>query len=274
MNTPKRCHWANTVNPLLRAYHDEEWGKPAHDDIKHFEMLTLEGAQAGLSWEIVLNKREHYRHLFHQFDPSIVAKMTSKDITRLLKNPNIIRNKLKIESTISNAKAFLKVQSEFGTFDHYLWSFVKHKPIKNKLTSSSDYPTRSPLSDLISKDLKKRGFKFVGTTIIYAFLQAQGVINDHLQSCAFRQPVSLKKWSVYMIRCGNHSLYTGIAIDVQKRFQEHTSQGPKCAKYLRGKLPLALVYTSIAGTRSDALKEENRLKSLTKTEKEKLITLL
>lgn len=173
--------WAQ--GPEMIQYHDKEWGIPVHNDKKLFEMLILEGAQAGLSWSTILKRRKTYRKAFDNFDPKIVSKYTQKDITRLLSDEGIIRNRLKIKSTINNAQKFLEIQKEFGRFDKYLWSFVEGKPIKNNFTKHSDIPTSTALSDQISKDLKKRGFSFVGTTIIYAYLQAVGIVNDHTKNC-------------------------------------------------------------------------------------------
>ena len=179
----KRCAWVNVDDPLMLEYHDREWGVPVHDDRKHFEFLILEGAQAGLSWSTVLKKREAYRKAFDHFDPAKVARFTAPRIEKLLQDPGIIRNRLKIESTVRNAKAFLKVQQEFGTFDTYCWRFVGGKPKVNKLTSMQQIPATSPESDAFSKDLKQRGFNFVGSTIIYAHIQATGMVNDHLVDC-------------------------------------------------------------------------------------------
>ena len=183
MSEKKRCPWVNLNNPLYVEYHDKEWGRAVHDDIKHFEMITLEGAQAGLSWETVLNKRERYREVFEGFHPKRVSRFTSSKIEKLLLDPGIIRNRLKVESTISNAKAFLKIQKEFGSFDKYIWQFVDGKPVRNKLKKLSDYPSKTPISDEISKDLKKTGFRFVGSTIAYAYMQAAGLVNDHSLDC-------------------------------------------------------------------------------------------
>lgn len=183
MKTKTRCPWLNTKNDLYTKYHDEEWGRPIHDDIRHFEMITLEGAQAGLSWETVLNKRENYRKLFAGFDPLKVSKFTEKKIEKLLLDSGIIRNRLKVESTVSNAKAFLEVQKEYGSFDKYIWSFTKGKTIFNHFESLKDYPSKTELSDVISKDLKKKGFRFVGSTIVYAYLQASGIVQDHSKEC-------------------------------------------------------------------------------------------
>ena len=176
-----RCAWART--PLGIAYHDAEWGVPVHDDRVLFEFLTLEGAQAGLSWETILNKREAYREAFASFDPAAVARFRPARVERLLLNPGIVRNRLKIESTVGNAKAFLAVQKEFGSFDAYLWQFVGGAAKINRWNNHSSIPTRTPESDALSKDLLKRGFKFVGTTICYAFMQAVGMVNDHIVDC-------------------------------------------------------------------------------------------
>jgi DNA-3-methyladenine glycosylase I len=177
----KRCTWPK--NELAIRYHDEEWGVPLHDDQRLFEFLVLEGAQAGLSWDTILRKRENYREAFDAFDVHKVARYTDKKIEKLLQNEGIIRNRLKVASAVSNAKAFLKVQREFGSFDKYIWSFVDGKPIVNKWKDTSHIPATSDVSDTISKDLKKRGFNFVGSTIIYAHMQATGMVNDHLTGC-------------------------------------------------------------------------------------------
>lgn len=177
-----RCSWAES-NPLMQAYHDAEWGVPVHDDCKLFEFLVLEGAQAGLSWETVLRKRENYRKAFSDFDPAVVAEYTEMDAERLLANPGIIRNRRKVLSAINNARAFLKVQEEFGSFDVYIWQFVGGEPIKNAFASLAEIPAVSPEAEILSKDLRKRGFNFVGPTICYAHMQATGMVNDHLVSC-------------------------------------------------------------------------------------------
>jgi DNA-3-methyladenine glycosylase I len=176
-----RCGWAK--GELYEAYHDIEWGVPVHDDRLLFEFLTLEGAQAGLSWITILKKRENYRRAFDNFDPEKVARYRALKITKLLADPGIVRNRLKVESTVGNARAFLAVQKEFGSFDAYLWNFVKGQPIRNRWKSLRNIPARTELSDAISRDLSKRGFKFVGSTICYAFMQAVGVVNDHLTGC-------------------------------------------------------------------------------------------
>lgn len=177
----KRCEWPK--NDMAIKYHDEEWGVPCHDDKKLFEFIILEGAQAGLSWDTILRKREAYREAFDGFDVNKVARYTDKRIEKLLKNEGIIRNRLKIAAAVNNAKAFLKVQKEFGSFDEYIWSFVDGKPIVNRCRKTSEVQATSKISDAISKDLKARGFKFVGSTIIYAHMQATGMVNDHLVSC-------------------------------------------------------------------------------------------
>ncbi|MFN8598407.1 MAG: DNA-3-methyladenine glycosylase I [Anaerolineae bacterium] len=177
-----RCAWGSS-NPLMIEYHDTEWGVPLHDEQKLFEFLVLEGMQAGLSWSTILNKRENFRAAFHNFEVARVARYTQRDVERLLKNAGIIRNRLKIEATINNAKRFIEVQNEFGSFDAYVWRFVDGKPIKNAWQSMGEIPPKTPLSDAISKDLLKRGFKFVGSTIVYAHMQATGMVNDHTVDC-------------------------------------------------------------------------------------------
>lgn len=178
----KRCEWSGS-DPLYVLYHDNEWGVPSHDDRHLFEMLILEGAQAGLSWSTILRKREGYRKAFNNFDARKISQYSEADVSRLLANPEIVRNRLKINSTVINARAFLQVREEFGTFDHYIWQFVKGKPIQNSWEKITDIPSSSPESDAMSKDLKKRGFKFIGTTICYAFMQAVGMVNDHVIDC-------------------------------------------------------------------------------------------
>ena len=176
-----RCPWA--TDALYVAYHDEEWGVPQHDDRQLFEMLILEGAQAGLSWSTILKKRGNYRAAFDNFDASKVAKYNAMTVAQLLKNPGIVRNRLKVAAAVQNAKAFLATQQEFGSFDAYIWRFVAGKPIRNRRRSMSEVPARTAESDAMSKDLAKRGFKFVGSTICYAFMQATGMVNDHLVDC-------------------------------------------------------------------------------------------
>jgi len=180
----RRCAWRGMENdPLYLAYHDTEWGVPVHDERRWFEFLILEGAQAGLSWATILHKRESYRKAFARFDPKKVARYSARDTARLLKNPGIVRNHLKINAAIVNAKAFLAVQKEFGSFDNYIWRFVNGKPLRNRRRRLAQVPARTKISDAMSKDLKKRGFKFVGSTICYAFMQATGMVDDHLTSC-------------------------------------------------------------------------------------------
>src|SRR5665647_71655 len=178
----KRC-WGELEDPLVRDYHDLEWAAPLHDDRKIFEFLILEGMQAGLSWNLILKKRENFRRAFRDFDPEKVARFTARDVQRLLNDAGIIRNRLKILAAINNAKRFLEVEKEFGTFDSYIWGFVGGKPIRSGLRSFVDMPARTPLSDAISKDLKVRGFKFVGSTVVYSHMQATGMVNDHLVGC-------------------------------------------------------------------------------------------
>ena len=181
--TKQRCDWGPRGGELMIAYHDEEWGVPVHDDRKQFEFLTLESAQAGLSWLIVLRKREAYRRAFAAFDPEKVARFTPKRIERLLADDGIIRNRLKVTAAVNNARRFLQVQEEFGTFDQYIWQFVDGRPIQNRIERMKDLPATSKESNALSKDLKQRGFKFVGSTIIYAHMQAVGMVNDHLVTC-------------------------------------------------------------------------------------------
>ncbi|MDD2734627.1 MAG: DNA-3-methyladenine glycosylase I [Desulfuromonadaceae bacterium] len=177
-----RCAWAGN-DPLYQAYHDTEWGVPVHDDRLLFEFLTLEGAQAGLSWITILRKRAAYRAAFADFDPEVVSRFDAAKVAELLGNPGIVRNRLKVASTITNAQAFLKVQEEFGSFDAYQWSFVDGLPIQNAWQNIKEVPASTPLSDAFSRDLKKRGFRFVGTTICYAHMQAIGMVNDHTADC-------------------------------------------------------------------------------------------
>ena len=178
-----RCEWAADTFDEYIAYHDEEWGVPVHDDRTHFEFLILEGAQAGLSWSTILKKRDGYRNAFSGFDPAAVAEYDESRIEELLQNPEIVRNRLKVKSAVQNARHFLEIQDEFGSFDRYIWQFVDHKPIINHWKSLSEVPAKTELSDQISKDLKKRGFNFVGSTIIYAHMQACGLVNDHTVDC-------------------------------------------------------------------------------------------
>ena len=182
MAGPKRCEWAGS-DPLMVAYHDDEWGVPSHDDRHLYEMLTLEGAQAGLSWTTILRKRDGYRKAFAGFDPARVARFDRRRIERLLANPGIVRNRLKVESTVDNAARVREVQSEFGSFDAYLWGWVDGEPLRSSHRRLSDLPAETPLSRELSRDLKRRGFRFVGPTVCYAFMQAVGLVNDHVVSC-------------------------------------------------------------------------------------------
>ena len=192
--TEQRCPWCLS-DPLYIRYHDEEWGQPCYDDQKLFEFLILEGAQAGLNWLTILKRREGYREAFCQFDPEKVARLTAKDQQRLLQNPGIIRNRLKIKSAINNAQAFLRIQEQYDSFSQFIWQFVDGRPIQNHWKTLTDIPATTPESDQLSKALKKAGFTFVGSTICYAYMQAMGLVNDHLVSCSKRhtKPYSFKK---------------------------------------------------------------------------------
>ena len=181
-STLKRCSWA-LASELEQDYHDREWGVAQHDDCKLFEFVTLEGAQAGLSWATILKKRANYRKLFNHFDVEKIARYNKRKVESLLRNPGIIRNRLKIESTVSNARAFIEIQNEFGSFDAYIWQFTDGKPIVNRWKKMQDVPASTEISDAMSKDLKKRGFRFVGSTICYAYMQATGMVNDHTIDC-------------------------------------------------------------------------------------------
>lgn len=185
----KSCEWPSG-DPLMISYHDNEWGVPVHDDIRWFEAIVLDGAQAGLSWRTILHRRDGYRRAFDGFDPTSIARYDNKKINELLMDKGIIRNRLKILSAINNARAFLRIQEEFGSFDKYIWGFTNGSVVVNHWKSLDELPARTPLSDIISKDLKKRGFTFVGSTITYAFLQGAGIVNDHLVHC-FRHPSNL-----------------------------------------------------------------------------------
>lgn len=184
-NNPKqRCAWVGQNNVLMENYHDTQWGVPVHDDRHHFEILSLEGAQAGLNWMTILKKREAYRAIFKEFDPQKVADLTDADLKDILQNEDIVRNRLKVFSVRQNARVFLKIQAQFGSFNHYVWGFVpERKPIINVWTCASEIPTHTPISILLSKDLKKQGMSFVGPTIMYAYMQAVGLVNDHTTDC-------------------------------------------------------------------------------------------
>ena len=183
-----RCRWANPANPLYLAYHDEEWGVPCHDETRLFELLNLEGAQAGLSWSTILNKRESYRLAFDHWDAEKIARYDAVKVAELLANPGIVRNKLKVAATITNAQAYLRLRDEVGGLDPFLWAYVDGKPLLNSRQSIDETPAKTALSDQLSKDLAKRGFKFVGSTIVYAYMQAIGMVNDHAADCFCYQP--------------------------------------------------------------------------------------
>ena len=187
--TRQRCAWSEG-HPLLTSYHDEEWGVPVHDDRRWYEKIVLDGAQAGLSWLTILKKREAYREAFANFDPAVVARYGARDVERLMRNEGIVRNRLKVNSAIGNARAFLALQADEGSFDAYIWRHVKGRPVQGRVKLQKDLPARTELSDLVSKELKKRGFSFVGTTIVYAFMQASGLVNDHVAGCFRQRPVA------------------------------------------------------------------------------------
>ena len=191
-SAPQRCGWS-THTELMTRYHDEEWGVPLHNDTGHFEAIVLDGAQAGLSWSTILNKRQSYREAYDNFDVAKIARYTDKKVEKLLANPGIVRNRLKVASSITNARAFLKVQEEFGSFDAYIWRFVDGQPIHNKWNDLKQVPARTAQSDAMSKDLLARGFKFVGSTICYAYMQAAGMVNDHLTTCFRHEQVKGKR---------------------------------------------------------------------------------
>lgn len=186
--TLARCSWANLANPLYLAYHDEEWGVPCHDETRLFEMLNLEGAQAGLSWATILNKRENYRAAFDLWDAEKIARYDAAKVAELLANPGIVRNRLKVAATINNAQAYLRLRDEVGGLAPFLWAYVDGTPILNTRASINETPAKTPLSDQLSRDLAKRGFKFVGSTIVYAYMQAIGMVNDHARDCCLYQP--------------------------------------------------------------------------------------
>jgi DNA-3-methyladenine glycosylase I len=183
LHVASRCFWVSLDKPYYVEYHDTEWGVPVHDDRRHFEMLILEGAQAGLSWETILRKRANYRRAFAGFDPAKVARFSAARLEKLLLDPGLVRNRLKIHGTVKNARLFLAIQKEFGTFDAYVWPFVGNRPINRKRKGRADVPAKTEESDALSKDLRKRGFTFVGSTIVYAYMQAVGLVNDHTIDC-------------------------------------------------------------------------------------------
>lgn len=261
-----RCPWAIKGNELYEAYHDTEWGVPVHDDRKHFEFLVLEGAQAGLSWLTILKRREGYRKAFAGFDPKIVANYNEAKVEELMKDEGIIRNRLKILSCVNNAKCFLAVQKEFGSFNAYIWRFVGGKTIQNKRKSIKDVPPETKESKALSADLKKRGFKFVGPTVMYAHMQATGLVNDHLVDCFCYQ-----KWEVYIIRTESGKLYTGITTDLDRRFADH-QKGSRGAKFFRISGAEKIVHREAHPNRSEASKRESQIKKMNLDQKLALIT--
>jgi DNA-3-methyladenine glycosylase I len=216
--TNKRCSWVSVDDPMLLQYHDREWGVPAHSDSKHFEVLVLSGAQAGLSWSLVLKKREGYRRAFDKFDPQKVARYSAKQIQKLTSDPGIIRNRMKIEAAVRNARAFLKIQEEFGSFDSYCWRFVDGRPKLNRWKIVRQIPATSPESDAFSKDLKHRGFSFVGPTVVYAYMQAVGMVNDHLVDC-FRYREIRQDW-----KTGSSTIQKSVEM-ASKEMRQSPAQG-------------------------------------------------
>jgi len=272
-STPIRCSWVIEGNTLYEAYHDTEWGVPVHDDRKHFEFLILEGAQAGLSWITILKRREGYRKAFANFDPEIVARYDDTKVQELMHDAGIIRNKLKILSCIKNAKLFLEIQKEFGSFDKYIWGFVDGKPIQNHFNSIKELPAETDQSKALSKDLKKRGFSFVGPTVMYAYMQATGLVNDHTKDCfCYQKPASSKgQWEVYIIKTESNTLYTGITTDLDRRFMEH-QESKKGAKFFNLSNPGSVVFRESHPDRSKASQRESAIKKMSRKEKDLLIT--
>jgi DNA-3-methyladenine glycosylase I len=268
-----RCPWVHKNNKVYEKYHDKEWGKPTRCDIKLFEILCLEAAQAGLNWMTVLSKREAYRKVFAGFDPDIVAKFSEEKVQEILNYQGIIKNSKKILSVIHNAKKVLEIQKEFGSFSNYIWSFVDDQPILNHFINQNEVPVKTPLSSILSKDLKKKGFLFVGPTMMYSFMQAAGLVNDHLTSCfCYSQNLTSVKntWHVYMIGSVNGSLYTGITTDLQRRFKEHQEKG-KGARFFHLSAACSLLYHEEHPDRSSASKREAEIKKMKKHAKENLI---
>ena len=262
-----RCPWSQSeAGSELETYHDTEWGVPVHDDQKHFEFLILEGAQAGLNWVTILKRREGYRKAFANFDPKIVATYDEKKIAELMQDTGIIRNRLKINSCVNNAKCFLEVQKEFGSFDRYIWQFVGGKTIQNKRNTLKDVPSETPESRALSADLKKRGFKFVGPTVMYAHMQATGLVNDHLVNC-----FCYCRWEVYIVRTVSGKLYTGITTDLDRRFAAH-QKGKKGAKFFRISGAQSIIYREPHMNRSLASKREAQIKKLSLKQKLELIS--
>lgn len=261
----KRCWGEAASDELLARYHDSEWGRPLHDDRRLFEALILDGAQAGLSWRTILHKRENYRKAFDNFNVKKVVAYDEKKVRELMKNEGIVRNILKIRSAIGNAKAYLAIQKEFGSFDAYIWGYVGGKPIVHRYKKWSAVPARTKLGDAISADLKKRGMTFVGPTIIYAMLQGIGIVDDHLADCHRAG----KRYFVYILECADKSLYTGITTDLARRLGEH-KKGTG-GRYTRAKSVKKLVYSERQPTRSAALVREAEIKKWPREKKLHLI---
>ncbi|HSX03665.1 MAG TPA: DNA-3-methyladenine glycosylase I [Rhabdochlamydiaceae bacterium] len=265
-----RCKWAKSGNSLYEKYHDTEWGIPVHDDRKHFEFLILEGAQAGLSWITILKRREGYRRAFAQFDPKKVAKFNAAKIKELLADEGIIRNKLKIESAINNAKLFLQIQKDFGSFDHYVWQFVGGNPIQNSWETIQQVPAETKESKALSSDLRKRGFKFVGPTVMYAYMQATGLVNDHTMDCFCHSKEKQLPWEVYIIQTKSGKLYTGITTDLKRRFADH-QKGKKGARFFRFSEAEKILFHEPHQSRSQATKREIEIKKMSQKQKLALI---
>jgi DNA-3-methyladenine glycosylase I len=271
----ERCPWAKTA--LYVQYHDTEWGVPVHDDRLLFEFLILEGAQAGLSWETILKKRENYRDAFEGFDPAVVSKFGHKQRTKLLSNAGIVRNRLKIEAAIQNAKMVLALQKEFGTFDRFIWGFVGHKPKQNAWHSIIEVPAKTPESDAMSKDLKRRGLKVCGQHDLLRLhasrghgerppgrmLPSRSTVEDG-QKAEMKKPVG-DPWTVYILRCAGGSVYTGVTKDVKRRCRQHNDG--TASRYTRSRRPTKLVWHEAHPSRSSALKREAAIKAMTRREK-------
>jgi DNA-3-methyladenine glycosylase I len=258
---------------MYEEYHDREWGYPVRCDKKLFEILCLEAAQAGLNWMTVLSKREAYRKAYAGFDPAAIANFSEEKIQEILKNQEIIKNSKKILSVIHNAKKVIEIQKECGSFSNYIWKFIDDQPIQNHFHSQSEVPTKTPLSAIICKDLKKRGFLFVGPIMIYSFMQAAGLVNDHLTSCCCYPKNNenvTSSWYVYMIRSANGSLYTGITTDLERRFKEHQEK-VKGARFFHLSAACSLLYHEKHPNRSSASKREAEIKKMHKNTKENLI---
>lgn len=265
----QRCAWVDKGNTLYEEYHDKEWGVPVHDDQVHFEFIILEGAQAGLSWSTILKRREGYRRAFANFDPKIVATFDKDKVEKLMQDSGIIRNKLKILSAIQNAKLFLKIQEEFGSFDAYIWGFVNNKTICHHRKSIKELPAETEESTRLSKDLKKRGFRFVGPTVMYAHMQATGLVNDHTTDCfCYKQKTS--SWEVYIVEAESGTLYTGITTDLDRRFKEHKER-KKGARFFHFSDAARVVFRESHPNRSSASQREALIKKMSRKEKVALI---